>query len=260
MGLSKKAYGICLAASILLQTGGALPEASQSGDQVTGNSRSQDRDHNHIQDQDQESSGQSAGQQSEIASELLKAHKLYLLGSEGDKEAVEPAMNVLRGILRRDSGNAEAKALLGATMTLQARDTFWPNDKVKITRKAVALMDEAVAMAPEDPDPRWIRAANNVHFPPFLKRLPMALSDLEILWNISVAEPERFDIDRRQRTGRLYGLAQWKSENHDEARKIWKQAMLLAPDSKESQRINQLQKDLEQPERESKLGPGALRR
>lgn len=240
MGLNKT-FGICLIASICLHLMVTLPAAGQSVD----------RANRKINDQTQKS---------EIEDELVKAHKLYLRGSEGDKDAVEPAMNVLRGILHEDGANAEAKALLGATMTLQARDTFWPNDKVKITRKAVALMDEAVAMAPEDPNPRWIRAANNVHFPPFLKRLPMALTDLEILWNICVAEPERFDLNRRQRTGRLYGLALWKSDNHDQARKIWKLAVGLSPDSEESKRIADLQKDLETPVRESKLGPGALRR
>jgi tetratricopeptide (TPR) repeat protein len=189
-----------------------------------------------------------------------RARELYLEGSLGDKEAVEHAASLIEAILSEDPDNAEVIALQGATMTLKARDTFWPGKKVKITREAITLMDRAVTLAPDATEPRWIRASNNVHFPDFLERLPVALSDLEILWKKGEESPGDFTCERRQKTGRLLGMALWRSEREDEARTIWEKARALDPESGESHAILALEEELSKPEPESVLGPARLRR
>ncbi len=195
-----------------------------------------------------------------VEERIGRARELYLEGSQGDKEAVEEALTLTMAILSEDPDNAEVIALQGATMTLKARDTFWPGKKVKITREAITLMDRAVSLAPDATEPRWIRASNNVHFPDFLERLPVALSDLEILWKKGEESPGDFTSERRQKTGRLLGMALWRSEREDEARTIWEKARRLDPESRESRAILALMEELSKPETGNVLGPARLRR
>lgn len=141
-------------------------------------------------------------------------------------------------------------------MTLMARDAFWPNEKVRLTRQAVKYLDQAVAMAPENLQARWIRGSNNVHFPPFLDRLPIAHEDLRLLWDTAGKNPNLFPTERKQRLGRLYGLALWKSDLKEQAEEIWTQAQNLDPNSEENLRIDETRQKMNIPEPPGKIGPG----
>lgn len=206
--------------------------------------------------QDAESAPASTPPELRVASWISQAHELYRSGSEGHKPSVREAEDLIDQILELAPDNAEALALKGANMTLMARDAFWPNEKVRLTRQAVKYLDQAVAIAPDNLEARWIRGSNNVHFPPFLDRLPIALDDLRLLWESSEKKPNLFPTNRKQRLGRLYGLALWKSDLKEQAEAIWTQAQNLDPNSEENLRIHETREKMNIPEPPRKIGPG----
>lgn len=169
---------------------------------------------------------------------LLALGRLYhWKGSEGDREAVGKAEECLVRLGRLDPSNARARALLGSTWTLQARDARMPTTKLKLARRGLAEMDAAVRDAPDDPEVRFTRACNNVSLPAFLRRQAFIEEDFAWLGRAAQADPPRLEPGFRQWVALYHGLWLERRERRDEARRRWSEGLALVPGSPAAGRL-----------------------
>ena len=104
--------------------------------------------------------------------------------------------------LDADPNDQLAKVYLGSAHTLRSAETFWGPKKLEYLKKGGALMDEAVAAAPNDPRVRFIRAVNAYKVPKHFKRRPVALSDFTTL--LPIAEKGGHGLTKSERQAMLY--------------------------------------------------------
>ncbi len=112
---------------------------------------------------------------------LKEGEKYYRQGIQGDKEAVEKAIELLERALKLEPKSALATAYLGSTYTLKGRDASQPWDKMKFTKKGIALLDKAVRLEPSNIKVRIERGMNSLNLPSFFGRLPVAKEDFGFL-------------------------------------------------------------------------------
>jgi hypothetical protein len=174
-----------------------------------------------------------------MAAEGTNAATLYALadhchdrGIDGDKKAVVRAEEYLRDLLAIQPTNAPALALLGSVYTMKGRDAFWPTAQLRYVREGNGYLDQAVRLAPDDPQTRLIRALNNAHMPDFLGRTDIARGDLEWLWARMQTEPGGFTLSARQNVGWHWGRQLKRQRRVEEARRVWESAQALNPDTK----------------------------
>jgi len=152
---------------------------------------------------------------------LLKLGKAYhdRRGKKEDKEAVKKAEKYLSRLLEMEPNNPLALVYHGSVLTMKARDTFFPWDKMKYMKKGFAKMDSAVVLDPDEPEVRLIRAINSTSVPKIFNRLNLALSDFKYIEGL---EKEKLD----EMTNKFWlpyyfysGLALEKDEQLETARK-----------------------------------------
>jgi hypothetical protein len=107
--------------------------------------------------------------------------QLYARGLAGDAAAVEECIGKLETILQTEPKNQLARVYLGSALTLRSRDLRFGPGKLKALKHGVAVMDEAVAAAPEDPKVRLARALTSQALPFFLGRAGTSRQDFEKL-------------------------------------------------------------------------------
>lgn len=144
-------------------------------------------------------------------------------GVDGDKQAVLRAEAYLRQLLALAPSNAPALALLGSVYTMKGRDAFWPTTQLRLVREGNSYMDQAVRLAPEDPETRKIRALNNAHMPEFLGRTEIVRADLAWLWEKVEKEPARFSVSARQQMALHWGRQLKRLHRPEDARRVWEQ-------------------------------------
>ena len=158
-------------------------------------------------------------------------------GVNNNKDAVKLAEKYLRELLRLDSSNAPALALLGSTYTMKGRDAFWPGTQISLVKEGNKMMDEAARLAPENFEVRIMRGLNNVRMPGFLKREEIARADLAWLWAKLQAQPNDHPDDLRQRVAHWYGVALKKARQTAEARAVWQTGLAINPRSSPGREI-----------------------
>jgi len=112
---------------------------------------------------------------------LLKLARAYhdRGGKKQEEEAVKRAEQYLTKLLAIESQNALAMVYYGSVLTMKARDTLFPWKKKKYMEQGFASMDQAVMLAPDEPEIRLIRAINSTSVPKMFKRLKIALADFQ---------------------------------------------------------------------------------
>lgn len=74
---------------------------------------------------------------------LSQAYQLYLEGTEGDKRAVDDAVEAFETLLEAHPGDPLILVLLGGSQTLQGRDAWMPWNKLSLTEDGLAAMSKA---------------------------------------------------------------------------------------------------------------------
>lgn len=142
-------------------------------------------------------------------------------GVDGDKHAVLRSEAYLRQLLALAPNHAPALALLGSVFTMKGRDAFWPTTQLRLVREGNGYMDQAVRLAPDDPETRKIRALNNAHMPDFLGRTEIVRADLAWLWEKVEKEPARFSVSARQQMALHWGRQLKRLNRPEDARRVW---------------------------------------
>jgi tetratricopeptide (TPR) repeat protein len=158
-------------------------------------------------------------------------HKLYQRGLSGDKEAVEQCIATLEAVLQSQPNNQRARVYLGSAYTLRSRDLPIGPQKIKVLRQGLAVMDEAVAAAPNEPKVRLTRALTNQALPGFLGRSGSAREDFRVLAAAAEQTPQKFERGDLQLIFYNAALAAKKNGDRTRAAELLRKAQRHSADA-----------------------------
>ena len=119
-----------------------------------------------------------------LAATLAEAIALHDAARDGDKEAVDPAIEMLTMLNRAEPDNVEVIAYLGSSYALTARyETGW-FARWRNGRKGLKLLDQALERAPENFTVRMVRAWVYDAMPTFLGYADDAIEEMLALHRI----------------------------------------------------------------------------
>ena len=116
----------------------------------------------------------------------------YKRAVAGDKEAVEQCVALLETAVKEQPNNQVARVYLGSAYALRSRDMSFGFAKLSTFRRGMALMDEAVAAAPDNPRVHFVRGLTCDPLPAFLGRKQIAHDDFVRLAEMAKQSPEKF--------------------------------------------------------------------
>jgi hypothetical protein len=119
--------------------------------------------------------------------------ELYRRGLQGDEQAVVACIAKLEAVLQREPKNNIARVYLGSAYTLRSRDLAFGPKKLQTLRAGLAVMDEAVASAPDEPKVRLARALTTSALPAIFGRRAESKKDFDILAEMAAKHPEKFE-------------------------------------------------------------------
>src|SRR5690606_25785615 len=121
---------------------------------------------------------------------LDSAKSLFFQAVAGDREALARATAFFEQAQREDPSQPSLRAYFGASQLLNAAAATWPWEKGRLAREGLVLLDQAVAVAPEDLEVRFIRGMTSYRLPRFMKRRNVAEFDLAKVASQAVAAAE----------------------------------------------------------------------
>lgn len=151
--------------------------------------------------------------------------ELYRRGLKGDAAAVVQCIDKLEAVLQTEPGNQLARVYLGSAFTLRSRDLSFGPRKLQTLKRGVALMDEAVAAAPDNANVRLARALTTQALPSFLGRAESTRRDFTALAETAQRAPEKFEPGDRQIIYYYAGLAAKRAGERDHAATLWQLAL-----------------------------------
>jgi tetratricopeptide (TPR) repeat protein len=163
-------------------------------------------------------------------------HNESTLGQNDAKATAKLANDYLSRALKLQPTNAFARAMLGSTITLGARDAF-VFKAMKLVKQGLGEMDAAVQMAPDDANVRFTRCANNVFLPDYFKRREIVLQDFAWLTEQTTKAPEKFEAEFRQYVALYHGMARKRYGELDKAAELWQAGVAIAPGTPVAEQI-----------------------
>lgn len=125
--------------------------------------------------------------------EQQEIQALYRRGLAGDKAAVEECITKLEAVLKMEPANQLARVYLGSAYTLRSRDLGIGPRKLTALKDGLALMDSAVANAPDSPKVRLVRALTTESLPRFFGRRAESRQDFALLAGFAKTNPAKFE-------------------------------------------------------------------
>ncbi|MEN9734344.1 MAG: hypothetical protein RLZ45_2339 [Verrucomicrobiota bacterium] len=165
----------------------------------------------------------------------LEYHNKAAFGGKAAKKLIDQTKDCLEKVLAVEPRNAFAKALLGSAVVVSAREPFWPGAKIRRVRDGIVIMDEAIAMNPDDADARFTRASNNLFLPDFFKRRHVVEEDFQ--WLQSRADRGEFPVEFRQYVFLYHGLARKRWDEQARAEALWKAGLAIDPKTKVAEEL-----------------------
>ncbi|NLW06512.1 MAG: hypothetical protein GX039_00795 [Clostridia bacterium] len=151
-----------------------------------------------------------------------EAVQLHDAGTEGDKEAVIKAHNLLQKLRQQFPDDHLVEAYYGSTLALLGRDAIDPLERFKKANQGLKILDRIVNSAPDNARVRILRAYVSYRVPEeFFHRTPTAIADFQHL--VTLYEQDRSILPQTSYWQILYnlGAAYQRSGNNDAAQKIW---------------------------------------
>jgi tetratricopeptide (TPR) repeat protein len=156
---------------------------------------------------------------------------LYRRGLAGDKQAVEECIAKLEVVSKREPSDQLARVYLGSALTLRSRDLPFGPKKLQALRQGLALMDEAVESAPNEPKVRLARALTTSALPSIFGRAKESRTDFKLLATDADTTPRKFDRDDLPTIYYNAGLAAKNSGAREDARRLWQRGLETDPDA-----------------------------
>ncbi len=191
------------------------------------------------------------------ADERQEVQELYRRGLAGDAAAVEQCIGKLERVLQTEPQNQLARVYLGSAYTLRSRDLGFGPNKLQTLKQGLAVMDEAVAAAPQEPKVRLARALTTSALPAIFGRAGSARKDFEQLAEMAEANATKFDEGDLQIVFYNAGLAAKKAGDPGRATVLFKEALRHPADAAVQQKVlaelsRQATKPVVPPPRESR--------
>lgn len=181
--------------------------------------------------------GSTAEQQREVTA-------LYRRGLSGDKAAVTDCIEKLESELKVNPGNQLARVYLGSAYTLHSRDLGFGPKKLQTLNHGVAVMDEAVAAAPDDVKVRLARALTTQALPFFTGGAASSRRDFEQLAEVAERAPQKFEDGDLQIVFYNAALAAKAKGNRDRATELLRLASAHPSDAALAKKIEAALREL----------------
>ena len=160
-------------------------------------------------------------------------------GANNDGKAVILADGYFKRLLAIDPNHAMARVMYGSVLTMKARDALWPLTQLNYVKAGNREMDAAVKLAPKDAQVRFARAVNNFHMPDIMDRKEIVQEDLAWLWQQTQLADTSLKVGQKQTIAFYYGQTLQRKNKPDEALRIWRAGLALAPKSQGAARLKE---------------------
>ena len=161
------------------------------------------------------------------------ARSLYFIGLTGEAKATTQSAKLFDQLLKDDPNNAVYLAYRGSCTMLEAARSwaFWK--KQSLADQGLAMIDQAIAKDPDQPEVRFIRACTTYNLPFWFKRGEQSAADFALLNERIEKQPQQDDLLPWMASAALYHHAVIVREdgNKVEAEQALKLAVQIAPDS-----------------------------
>lgn len=171
--------------------------------------------------------------------EQKEIQALYRRGLAGNKAAVEQCIEKLEGVLKAQPNNQYARVYLGSSYTLRSRDLGFGPKKLSALKRGVAVMNEAVAAAPDDPKVRLARALTTSALPAILGYPAESRKDFALLAQLADTQPEKFEEGDLQIVYYNVGLSAKAAGDPARASAFWEKALAHPSDPALTKKIEQ---------------------
>jgi tetratricopeptide (TPR) repeat protein len=158
----------------------------------------------------------------------------YQEGANKNEKAVTLAEDYFKRLLALDTNHAMARVRYGSVLTMKARDAFAPMKRLNYVNAGNREMDAAVQIAPDDAQVRFARAVNNFHMPAIMGREEIVRKDLAWLWQQAQLADTKLNVGQKQTIALYQGQILQKRNKLDEAIRIWRAGLALAPESQDA--------------------------
>ena len=149
----------------------------------------------------------------------------------GNEKAGDLAETYLGRILEQNPRQTLAMAYYGSLMSVFARDAAEPWQKMEYMQTAMARMDKAVMLDPENVQVRLIRGGNSVNLPAMFNRLDLAIEDLAKIESLMAEGKANLDPEATVTWACYYGMALSKKGQNDKARPYLERVVTMASES-----------------------------
>ncbi|MGI8436418.1 MAG: hypothetical protein ACR2NX_05875 [Chthoniobacterales bacterium] len=171
--------------------------------------------------------------------EQKEIEALYRRGLAGDKAAVEQCIGKLKTVLQGEPQNQLARVYLGSALTLRSRDQGFGPKKISTLKQGVALMNEAVAAAPDDPKIRLTRALTTEALPAIFGYPAESRKDFGILAQLAETQPTKFASQDLPIVFYHAGLVAKANGDRSRAATLWGKGLELSRDPALSAKLNE---------------------
>ena len=157
--------------------------------------------------------------------EQMEIMGLYRRGLSGDAKAVEECIAKLEALLKTQPENQLARVYLGSAYTLRSRDLGFGPKKLQALKQGLAVMDEAVAAAPNEPKVRLARALTTQALPGIFGRARESRKDFDHLAEMALRSQEQFEPGDLQIIFYNAGLSAKAAGDEKRAVALWKEGL-----------------------------------
>ncbi|NJL30283.1 MAG: hypothetical protein HC898_00870 [Phycisphaerales bacterium] len=165
------------------------------------------------------------------------AMQWHFSGIEGDVQANQQSVELLRSLLAQHPDDALTLAYFGSARLLQAREKPPLPELFGLSKEGLAALDRAVTLAPDSLEVRFLRGMACRHLPTFFSRAQQSRDDLAMVAQTLVKSADDSDaplpLDLRLAAAALYhhGLNLEATGETEKAMMYWSLAQQLGPDT-----------------------------
>lgn len=124
---------------------------------------------------------------------FAEGRRLFALSIE-DKEHIHPAVDLFKKISKDDRRlHDRALAYLGGLYTIKAKHAFFPFDKLRLAKKGLSILDEALSQSPDDIEVLFVHGTICHNLPGLFKRHDDARRDFNKIIELLPEKMHQYD-------------------------------------------------------------------
>jgi hypothetical protein len=123
---------------------------------------------------------------------LNHARELFYKSIE-HKDSIPEAIELFEKLKDNEALAGRATTYLGALTALKARFAFWPQKKLSLANKGLAMMDEGILASPHDVEALFVHGSTCYYLPFFFGRKDDAIRSLKRIVELLPEQMHRYD-------------------------------------------------------------------